>query len=112
MPRKFSYSLEIIGYTLMIVMLYIWSMHPDTKQDSNRTGSHTSFSQATISAHGVHPGKTDEQLKIVQQKFIVEQIALREQLEKLRKTLQAHVDESEAALNDAYLTVNSESDEI
>jgi hypothetical protein len=109
MSGKLQYFTLFLVGGLIITQIYIWSIVPQTKQDTNQTISRTPAQEIVVS-NDAFQDRLKAQLTNLQQQFTTEQIALHEQLNTLQEVLQAHIDEREAELSDASAALDSWSD--
>lgn len=106
MSKTLFYSAGLIGGSLILALVYIWSIQPDTKQDTAQVSSRYP-TQDVVTSNDVSREMLNEKIDSLLQRFTKEQKALREQLDALQATLQAHIEESETAQNTSALDADS-----
>jgi hypothetical protein len=114
MSRNLLYSTGLIGASLIITLLYIWSIQHDAKHDTAQTGNPPYMQDIAVSIDDTANSLNArlESLESLQQQFTAEQVKLREQLETLQTSLQNYIEESNAAQSDASMATSTSTDEF
>jgi predicted XRE-type DNA-binding protein len=110
MSKLLPYIVGLLSGSLLIAILYLGYLQPNTQQVTDQTDSQTPM-QASEGMHNDYQDRLIEQLKYMVQQSAVEQATISKQLETLQKAFQSHIEKIETQqYEEVTLGVDSEPD--